>query len=468
MSVVTAMEETGPSRIKLTIEVPAPAVEAEIGRVLQEYRKHIQLPGFRRGKVPTKVVQRRFKNEIEKEVVDRLLPRYWQQAQAEKSLDPLLPPQVEDLKIEPGEAMTIEVTVETRPEITLGDIHGFELPEESTDATETEVDDALTDLRRNFARWQSVDRPAAQGDLVVGEMRELGGETDADDEDDARPVHVEIGADGVPEELSLELTGKTPGATVEHVRTIEGADGEDSEEQRFEITVKEIKEEKLPELDDEFAKMVGDFETVDKLREVMTQQISSRKKGDLRNRRAQAMLQQLRDRHPLTLPEGVVQQESERILREQAENMARQGADLENAGIDWAAMAEQIRPAAERRVHDRLVLDAVAEVEDLRLDEERFERFLAAVAADQGTSSHALRQRLSEDGRIEGLRAQLLRDQTVAYLLGEEPESLGDEEAEDGEALDLAADDDTIGEATAGDEAAADATDDEDDPYADL
>lgn len=330
------------------------------------------------------------------------------------------------------------------------------------------MDDALTDLRRNFARWQSVDRPAAQGDLVVGEMRELGGETDADDEDDARPVHVEIGADGVPEELSLELTGKTPGATVEHVRTIEGADGEDSEEQRFEITVKEIKEEKLPELDDEFAKMVGDFETVDKLREVMTQQISSRKKGDLRNRRAQAMLQQLRDRHPLTLPEGVVQQESERILREQAENMARQGADLENAGIDWAAMAEQIRPAAERRVHDRLVLDAVAEVEDLRLDEERFERFLAAVAADQGTSSHALRQRLSEDGRIEGLRAQLLRDQTVAYLLGEEPESLGDEEAEDGEALDLAADDDTIGEATAGDEAAADATDDEDDPYADL
>ena len=426
MSVVTSMEEAGPCRVKVTIEVPAPAVEAEIGRVVQDFRRQAQLPGFRKGKIPPKVIEKRFKNEIQSEVTERLLPRYWQQAQAEKDLDPLLPPTVEDLKFESGEPLVVVAVVETRPEIALGDIESFDLPEDSTDVSDDEIEENLVDLRRRFAEWEVVDREAAQGDLVVASMKDLD-----DEEAQERPLHLEIGASGSDEELGLALTGKSAGATFEH--TSSHGEGEDAHEHRYEVSVREVKEQNLPELDDEFAKTMGDFENLEAMREALSSSLAERKKADLRRRRQEALMEQLRERHPLTLPEGVVQQEAERMVQEQAGQMARQGIDLESINLDWGGMVDQIRPVAVNRVHERLVLDAIAKAEELQLDEEKFEQFLAAAAADQRTSSLALRQRLDQDGRLESLRAQLLRDQTVGHLLGElndDKEAEADSEAE--------------------------------------
>ncbi|MEM9554303.1 MAG: trigger factor [Acidobacteriota bacterium] len=455
MSVVTAVEETGPCRLKLTIEVPAPAVDAELGRVVQEFRRHARLPGFRPGKVPKSLIQSRFKDEIEREVVDRLLPRYWKQAEAEKDLDPLMPPQVEDLKFESGEPMTVVAVVETRPEIPLGDIETFDLPEEPGEAADAEIEDAVADLRRNFAEWTVVERAAAQGDMVVGSILRI--DDGADDDEESRPFHFEIGAEGADEELSLALTGKKAGQSVEHEKTFGGgakgegdeadSEGESEAETRtFEIAIDEVKEQELPELNDELAAQIGGFETVTELREAVAKSLTDRKKGEVRRERQAALLRQLRERHPLTLPEGVVEQEIERLVREMAETLMRQGVDLQAAEVDWERMAADMRPQAEQRVHERLLLDAVAKAEDQRLDEARFEQFLGAVASQQGTTSQALRQRLSEDGRIEALRAQLLRDQTLAHLLGEELDEAqaaeaGSELVDEGDAATSEADD---------------------------
>lgn len=418
MSVVTSMEEAGPCRVKVTIEVPAPAVEAEIGRVVKDYRKHAQLPGFRKGKVPAKVIERRFKDQIKEEVAERLLPRYWQQAQAEKDLDPLLPPTLEEMKMEEGEPMTVVAMVETRPEIALGNIDSFDLPEEGISITDDEIDERLEDMRRQFGRWNVVEREAGQGDLVVGTVRSLD-ESD-DEETEARPLHFEIGRTD-DEELSLALTGKTAGTTFEHVS--KRGQGEDAYEQRQEIEIREIKEQELPDLDDELAAQIGAFDSLDALREALTAQMRGQKEEDLRRRRYEALTQQLRERHPLAMPEGVVQQEAERMVNEQAGNLARQGFDVEGSGIDWGAMLESIRPQAVNRVHERLVLDAIAQAKELKLNEEKFETFLSQAAAQQGTSSLALRQRLDQDGRLEDVRAQMLREQTVALLLGDEDPS---------------------------------------------
>ena len=445
MSVVTQIEEAGPCRLKVTIEVPAPAVEAELGRVVKDFRGQVNIPGFRRGKVPVSVIHRRFKKEIEGEVAERLLPRYWKQAEAEKDLDPLLPPTVEELTIEAGEPMTVVAVVETRPEIALGDIETFDLPEENADATEPEIDEALADLRKSMADWETVERASAQGDMVWGTaVRTVtsGPTTESDDSaesedtgaEDAggpeeRPIHVEIGGDNVPEELSLALTGKKAGQTA----TFETSEGpEDAKEEvHYAIEVIEVKEQKLPELDDEFASNFGEFDSMDKLREAMTQNITAKKTQELRQRRRKALLEQLRERHELSLPEGVVQQETERMMREMLEHMSSQGADLENANLDFARMAEGLRPQAQMRVHDRLLLDAIAKDKTLRLDESRFEELLAAIAEDQGTNSLAVRQRLAEDGRLEALRSQLLRDQTVAHLLGEDEEEEAADDSSD-------------------------------------
>jgi len=189
MSVVIAYEDAGPWRKKLTIEVPAPAVDAEVGRVVKSLGKGIRLPGFRPGKAPASLIVKRFPEEVKQKVAERLVPRYWHQAEAEKGLDPLLPPSFEDYELEPGKPLTLVASVETRPEVELGDLSGFDLPQEPTEPTAAEVDEALEELRRQHATWVPVERAAAGGDLVIG--------TVIDGDGERRPAQVEIGAAGV-------------------------------------------------------------------------------------------------------------------------------------------------------------------------------------------------------------------------------------------------------------------------------
>lgn len=461
MSVVTSFEDVGPCRKKMTIEVPAPAVEAEIGRVVDGYRRQVTIPGFRKGKVPTSLLRKRFREDIEREVADRLVPRYWHQAQAEKSLDPLLPPQVEELEMEAGKPLTFTAVVEIRPDINIGEIADFELPEGRTEPGDDEKEDALRSLRRNHATWTNVERGAAQGDMVIGLMHSLDEPATADDaegepaEGDSgeavaaepaaapEPLQVELGAAGVEEELTLALTGLTAGQTTEYTRRHEH-EGE-THEHKFRIEVEEVKESELPELDDELAEKFG-FDSASELESAVVDNLRSNKEQDLRKQRQEALLQQLRDRYPMELPEGVVEHESEQMLQDTMQRIGGQGIDIDQMGIDWKKVVGDMRPQAENRVHERLVLDAIAAHLELKLDESEFEQFLTVAAAERRMSSQVLRQQLSENGRLEPLRAQLLRDQTVRHLLGEggaDADEAQDGEEPDGAGAETAADEES-------------------------
>lgn len=436
MSVVVDFQEVGPCVKKLTIEVPQPAVEAEAGRVLRDYVKQVNLPGFRKGKAPKQLILKRFRDEIDQEVADRLVPRYWRQAQAEKSLKPLLPPKIEDLKLEDGAPMTFVASVETSPEIANLRLEDFDLPSGETQPTQTEIDDVLVDIRRQRASWNPVDRPAARGDRVIGKIREIvadgGGDGAAGEEGDEegrpaeRPLDLELVSEKADEELMLALTGLAPGQTTQFKRRI--GEGEEAHDKHFHVEIEEVREQELPELDDEFAASLGPFENVEALHKIVTEQLTSRKRDELRQRREHALLDQLRERHPLELPERVVQEEVQSMLREYAENLAGQGVDVMNAGFDWQTLGSEVKPQAERRVHARLLLDAAAKAKQIELDEQRFEEFLSSIASQQGTTPLAVRQHLSENGRIDQLRADLLREQTVRALLGDgEPEDRDEE-----------------------------------------
>src|SRR4051812_3090857 len=144
MSVVLSLEDVGPCRKQIKVEVPAPAVEAETQRVVRDYGQKVRLPGFRQGKVPSELVRRRFAKEIEEEVKERLLPRYWKQAQAESALEPLLPPEVNGVSDPaPGEPLTFVATVETRPQIELRNIDSFDLPDPEVDPGTMEIEETI-------------------------------------------------------------------------------------------------------------------------------------------------------------------------------------------------------------------------------------------------------------------------------------------------------------------------------------
>jgi trigger factor len=467
MSVVLSMQDVGPWRKQLTVEVPAPAVEAETQRVVREFGQRVRIPGFRRGKVPSELVRRRFAKDIEREVIDRLLPRYWRQAQAESEIDPLLPPEVDEVRdLEPGGSLTFVATVETRPKVELGNIQDFQLPDPEIEPGELDVDKALDDLRIRFGEWVPVERPAARGDLVSTQITELP-EKPRDAPENAvtadaagapgapaadsppgtlgpkvEPVEFEVGDERVWEELSLAVSGLAAGQEAPFTReggaapaAPAGGPGEPGGHRgeadaaatggaprRFKVQVIAVKERELPALDDELAARVNpELGGLTALRELVSRRLREARIEERAEQRQRALLDQLRERHPMELPQGVVQREVEHLASDYAESLARRGVRPEQAGLDWQRIREEMRPLAERRVHARLLLDAVAEAEPVVVTDEEFERALAILARAQKTTTPALRKALDENGRLAPLREQMRRDKTMRHLLGESP-----------------------------------------------
>jgi trigger factor len=484
MSVVASIEDVGPWRKRLTVEVPAPAVDAETQRVVREYGQKVRIPGFRRGKVPAELVRRRFAKDIDQEVIDRLLPRYWRQAQAESEIEPLLPPEVEEVRVrEAGGSLTFIATVETRPHIELRNLRDFELPDPATEPGELDVDKALDDLRIRFGEWVPVTRAAARGDLVTAEIIDLtdsseaaatpphgadGSHGSAATEEPAsapadaegsqvdegvraalaahaanianiantastaapEPVEFEVGDQRVWEELSLAVSGLTEGQEMAFTREAPEPDGApppppdavatQARPRRFKVKVTAVKERELPALDDELAARVNpDLGGLKALREMAAAHLREARVEERHEARRRALLDQLRERHPLELPQGVVQREIERIAEDYGENLSRRGVRPEQAEIDWQRLREEARPHAERMVYDRLLLDAIAAAEAVTVTDEEFERTLAALARAQRTTTPVLRKALDENGRLASLREHMRRDKTVRHLLGE-------------------------------------------------
>ena len=402
--------------------MPAPAVEAETQRVVREYGRRVRLPGFREGKVPAELVRRRFAKDIEQEVIERLLPRYWRQAQAETSIDPLLPPEVDEVAdLQPGEPLTFVATVEIRPQIELRNIQDFDLPDprsspgrwrstrRSTICNASSRTGCRSSGRRRAATWW----PARSPRWAPPSSRRSAPRTSR-----SRSATPRSGRSS----RSPSGPGRRPGDDVHPASrgSAGGGGGEpEAREQRFRVKAVAVKERDLPPLDDAFAAKVNpEFETVDELREAIVRRLRANKGEQRREQRQRALLDQLRERHPLELPQGVVRQEVEHLVQDYAESLARRGVDVERPASTGtgsrragaARRAAGARPPAARR--DR-------RAQRIAVTEEEFERTLAVIARAQGVSTPVLRRKLDEDGRLATLRSQLRREKTIRHLLGE-------------------------------------------------
>ncbi|HKI86126.1 MAG TPA: trigger factor [Thermoanaerobaculia bacterium] len=405
----------------MKIEVPEPAVNAENQRIVTDLRHRRQIPGFRRGKVPSEVIAKRFAKDIRETLIERLVPRYWHQAEAEGDLHALLPPTIESVDVTPS-GMIFTATVEIRPDISLGDLDHFDLPEMSIEVSDEEVSSALADLQRSVAPWKPTDRAAREGDLVTAHLFEI---DDAGEEGEGQVIQVEIGDRTIWDEVNEALTGAEADQEVRFERS-EG-EGADEKHHHYRLKVTAIKERELAPLDDEFARKISQLESLDELTVDLKRRLERGKQQELRRQKEKAVLDQLRERHAFPLPEGVVDHEVEHLLREYAESLAQRGVDLEHAAIDWEDLAKQMRPQAERRVHARLLLDAIAAAWDVKIDENEFQAVLASIGGSRGRSAGEVRQMLDQEGRLESLRTQLRRDKVLDRLLGVSPDPDGAE-----------------------------------------
>lgn len=411
----------------LTVEVPQDVVETEIARMAQRFARSARLPGFRPGKAPVQVVRKRFREEILHELAHDLVPRVVGDALRERQVQPVDTPKVRDLTLEEGKPLTFTAAIETAPHVEPGDLSTLSVARPELPVSEDDVDQALSRLRDRLARMDAVeDRPAEAGDTVVMQLarRRLtgpqGAEIEPEEAERHENVSAEIGAAANPPGFDEGLLGVTPGTT----KTFEVAFPSDYEVEEmagarveYAIEVSAVRRRVLPTLDDEFAKDLGEFQTLADLRGRIRSDLEQDADRERTRRMRQQLLEQLAGRLTGEVPEGMVSREVDRRVEEFARRLMDQGVDPRQAAINWEEFRTQQQEPAVATVRSVLVLDALAAREGLEVSDEELDADITGYAVRAGRTLAEVKAQLAQQDQLDQIRTGLLREKAVAHAM---------------------------------------------------
>lgn len=426
----TEFTEVSETRKHLTFEVPTDVVEEAIERVAQTYRRSARVPGFRPGKVPASVVRQRYREQILHDVAHDLIPRLLDDALRERGLEPVATPDIRDVVLEEGRPLTFVADFETLPPIDPGEYLGLSLQKPPAVLEVGAVDQALEQLQQQHARWEPIeDRGAETGDTLLvdltrtrrGRLIAVPGqpEPEGDQSESLENVTIEIGASANPPGFDENLTGVREGDRREfavnypedyEIKELAGATVD------YAITVKGVRRRVLPALDDEFAKEVGDVETLEALRERFRENLQANAEAEADHAVRHALLSQLASRLP-TAPEVLVEAEIDRRLEDFVRRLMEQGIDPMQVDVDWREFRERQKEAASETVRSTLVLDEIARREQIEATDEDLEAEIAKFAERAGRTPEAVRARLEQEGALPRLRVGIRREKTMTWLL---------------------------------------------------
>jgi len=378
------------------------------------------VPGFRPGKVPASVVRNRFAKEIQEEVVSRVLGQSFREAVKEKGLEPVGEPQLEHLDpfIE-GAPMKFKARFEVKPLIELREYRGLEIEEPKIEVTDTDVDAMIERLRDQASAYRiESERGLEDGDFAVIEIASSGEGI----EPKTDSGHFKMGEETPLPELHEGLRGKKAGDTTSFDKEY----GEDASQEGWrgktvhhEVTLKEIRVQEKPEVNDELAKSVGGWDTVDQMREVLSADIRRHRESEaLRFKRAQVG-EKLLALHELDVPETLVDDELGKSLNNYARYLASQGVNLETAELDWRKIGEEFRPEAIKRVKRSLILEAIARKEAVEVSDVEVDAEIRRAAREQEREFADVKHHLKHEGGYEALRASMAQDRALELVLRE-------------------------------------------------
>jgi trigger factor len=416
------VEALSPIRKRFSIQVPEARVSQAIDRAYEGLKREVRIKGFRQGKVPRPILERYYKGRVEQEVASRLIEDSLSAAVTEHKITPVAMPVIEQADFEAGKDFAYTAVVEVKPEIEARDYIGLPVPSTGFAPDEAEVDRRLERLREGQAQLRTPNepRPARKGDTLTIDFE---GEVDGAKRDDVagKDLQVELGSERLIPGFEEALEGVSTGETRTFGLTFPGDYRETSlagKPVTFTVTVKDIKEKVLPSLDDEFAKDVGNFDSLEKLRDAVrdayAREETERRQGAAR----EALVERLLEKNPVEVPPALVDEQGKALIREWQHRLKHQGLDLARMELDPEKLATEARDRARRQVHAGLVLEAVARQEKLSVSEEELASRIAELAAGNRTTPEALRRRLEENGRLDDLRGSLLEEKTVEFLMG--------------------------------------------------
>ncbi len=414
------VEELSPSKRALHVELSPDRVSARVEAAFHEWGRKLQLPGFRKGKVPREIIQRRFQSDVHEEVLRELIPDSYREALAQVALEPVGQPTVEDVHFHEGEPLTYRAVVEVKPTVTVKDYDGIVLVREKIEVTDQEVDRALEYLKEDAAEYVPMEGwPALRDDLIV---------LDHEGTIHGKPFK---GGSGTNLTLALGRGGYLPGFEEQLVGLQKG----DSKQFRlpfpgnfprkdlagrtveFRVTVKEVKKRRVPELNDEFARTVGDVETLAALRDKLRQQLQERKGREHEAELKRTLLEKLASAHEVELPGALVEAEASSLLQEMLGTIQASGGQVRGLAENAEGLRAKAQEIARRRVKESLLLEAVARQEGLTVSDGELEAEIDAMAAAYPPDGGSVVRRAMEDpARRAALTGRLGERKALEFL----------------------------------------------------
>jgi trigger factor len=411
------------TRRDLTIEVPSEVVDDAIGHAAVKLGRQAKIPGFRPGKVPAAVIRQRFKPQIMQDVAEQLVSRAVGDALVEKGVEPIGTPDIKDLVLEEGKPLTFKATFDVVPSFDPGDLTTIEATEPSRAIDEDVVNQSLERLRERNARYEAVETGVVEaGHTVVLALERKGTDKDGKEGDVEKheQVSIELGAPSNPPGFDDHMIGMTPGSSKDFTITYpddyaipELSGGKVA----YTVNLKEIKKRVIPALDDELAKDLGEFDSLDALRARVREDLEHEAMHAAERQLRQDVLKQLASRVPFAVPDSLVEREIDRRLEDFARRLMDQRIDPRQANIDWNAFREGQRAPAVEAVGSAIVLDEVARREQIDVTADELDAELQRYAEQTGHSVASIKARLQKDGELGRLAAGLRREKAVAHVM---------------------------------------------------
>jgi trigger factor len=420
--VKSTVETLGPTRVRLAVEVPFEELKPSFDAAYKKIGAQVRIPGFRPGKAPARIIDQRIgRAAVLEEAVNTALPKAYGDAVRESGVRALGQPDIEVTSLDDGKQLAFTAEVDVRPEITLPDLTGVAVTVDDVSVSDEEVDAELDSLRERFATLTGVERPVQSGDYVsIDIVAQIdGAEVEGGS---ASNLSYEVGRDDLVDGLDDAITGKNPGESVTFDTTLQSGDHVDDQAE-VTVTVKSVKEKELPTVDDEFASLASEFDTVAELRADLRTRLERAKAFAQGSQARDRLLEQLLDTVDFPLPDSAIQAEVDYREHEIVHALEHDDAAfdefLKRQGQTREEFTDQLRESARKSVKAQFLLDAIADADQVEVGEAELTEYLVRQAGRYNMAPQEFANQLVEAGNLPALMADVRRNKALAAVLQE-------------------------------------------------
>jgi trigger factor len=405
-------------RHELELTIPAAAVQAETSKAVDKIRAKVHLKGFRPGKAPAHLIRSYYSSEIRKEIIDALIPKHLETECEKEGLRPVSQPSMKDLHFHDGEELHCKVEFEVAPDIELKEVRGLKVEYAEPQITGGDVDARIESIRQAKAEFVNVDpRPAVDGDHCLVSLESIAGLEGPPMKQAG--LNIEIGHADTFAAFSEALRGTEPGdqreAEIEYPENY-AEPRLSGKKVRFRITLEMIRQRELPELNDEFAQDLGDFQTVDELKEEIRKSLFREREFAAQAKAKNDLVDKAVEMHDFPVPEVFVERQIETIVQSSLQEMSEGGVDVSKLKLDWAMLKQRFHDRAVKEVKASLLLDKIATVESIEVMQDEVDRQVQQIARQEREPVAATRARLEKEGAIRRIALRIRTDKTLNLL----------------------------------------------------